>query len=79
MPFTFPDPTVTDIFTGENGITYVWDADDSKWQIKGFAVEQSEDFDPQLKEHVCAEFFEVVADYRLQRGRGQARSQHGHL
>jgi hypothetical protein len=64
MPFTFPDPSVTDVFTGDNGITYVWDADDSKWQIKGFAVEQREDFDPQLKGHVCAEFFEVVADYQ---------------
>ena len=36
MPFTFPDPTVTDIFTGDNGITYLWDTDDGKWQIKGF-------------------------------------------
>jgi hypothetical protein len=63
MPFTFPDPSVTDIFTGDNGITYVWDAVDSKWQIKGFAVEQREDFDPQLKGHVCAEFFEVVANH----------------
>ena len=63
MPFTFPDPADTNIFTGDNGITYIWDAGDSKWQIKGFAVEQGEDFDPQLKEHVCAEFFEVVADY----------------
>ena len=63
MPFAFPDPQTTPEFTGDNGITYIWDADDSKWQIKGFAVEQGEDFDPQLKEHVCAEFFEVVADY----------------
>jgi hypothetical protein len=63
MPFAFPDPQTTPEFTGENGITYVWDADDSKWQIKGFAVEQREDFDPQLKGHVCAEFFEVVANH----------------
>jgi len=64
MPFTFPDPSVTDIFTGDNGITYLWNVDDGKWRIKGFAVEQREDFDPQLKEHVCAEFFEVVADHQ---------------
>lgn len=60
---SFPDPNVYPEFTGENGITYSWDATDGKWVVKGFAVEQPEDFDPQLKEHVCAEFFEVVADY----------------
>jgi hypothetical protein len=64
MPFTFPDPQVTPEFTGKNGISYAWDADDSKWQVKTFKAEEGEDFDPQLKDHVCAEFFEVVADYQ---------------
>ena len=41
MAFTFPDPQTTPEFTADNGITYVWDVDDSKWQIKGFAVEQA--------------------------------------
>ena len=41
MPFHFPDPQTTPEFTADNGITYVWDVDDSKWQIKGFAVEQA--------------------------------------
>jgi len=36
MPFTFPDPQVTPEFTADNGITYAWDADDSKWQVRGF-------------------------------------------
>jgi len=63
MPFTFPDPQVTSEFTGANGISYAWDADDSKWQVKTFKAEEGEDFNPQLKGHVCAEFFEVVADY----------------
>ena len=56
-------PTDKSDFAAPNGITYSWDATDGKWVIKSFAVEQREDFDPQLKEHVCAEFFEVVADY----------------
>ena len=64
MPFTFPDPQTTPEFTGKNGISYAWDADDSKWQVKTFKAEEGEDLDPQLKEHVCAEFFEVVADYQ---------------
>ena len=34
MSFTFPDPQTTPEFTAENGITYAWDADDSKWQVK---------------------------------------------
>ena len=63
MAFQFPDPNVTPEFTGDNGITYSWDATDGKWVTKSFGVEQPEDFDPQLKEHVCAEFFKVVADY----------------
>ena len=65
MAFQFPDPNVTPEFTGANGITYSWDATDGKWVTKSFAVEQPEDFDPQLKEHVCAEFFKLsLADYR---------------
>ena len=36
MPFTFPDPNTTPEFTADNGITYAWDVDDSKWQIRGF-------------------------------------------
>ena len=36
MAFQFPDPTVTPEFTGDNGITYSWDATDGKWVIKGF-------------------------------------------
>ncbi|MDG2442048.1 MAG: hypothetical protein P8M13_02195, partial [Luminiphilus sp.] len=63
MPFTFPDPQVTPEFTAENGISYTWDADDSKWQIRTFKAEEGEDLDPQLKGHVCAEFFKVVANH----------------
>ena len=36
---SFPDPNVYPEFTGENGITYSWDATDGKWVIKGFAAE----------------------------------------
>ena len=36
MPFTFPDPNITPEFTADNGITYAWDVDDSKWQIRAF-------------------------------------------
>ena len=36
MAFQFPDPQTTPEFTADNGITYSWDVDDSKWQIKGF-------------------------------------------
>ena len=39
MSFTFPDPQTTPEFTADNGITYVWDVDDSKWQIKRFAAD----------------------------------------
>jgi len=36
MTFTFPNPSVTPQFTGDNGITYRWDTADKKWQVKGF-------------------------------------------
>ena len=36
MTFQFPDPSVTPEFTGDNGITYSWDATDGKWVVKGF-------------------------------------------
>ena len=39
MSFTFPDPNVTTEFTGDNGITYSWDAVDGKWQIKRYAAD----------------------------------------
>ena len=39
MAFTFPDPNVTTEFTGDNGITYSWDAVDGKWQIKRYAAD----------------------------------------
>ena len=38
MPFNFPDPQTTPEFTANNGITYRWDADDSKWQVKTTAA-----------------------------------------
>ena len=38
MPFNFPDPQTTPEFTADNGITYSWDADDSKWQVKTTAA-----------------------------------------
>ena len=38
MSFTFPDPQTTPKFTADNGITYVWDVDDSKWQVKTTAA-----------------------------------------
>ena len=44
MPFTFPDSSTTTEFTGDNGITYVWDVDDSKWQIKGFTGADASNF-----------------------------------
>ena len=34
MSINFPDPNITQEFTGANGITYVWDANDGKWVIK---------------------------------------------
>lgn len=36
MAFQFPDPELTTEFTGDNGITYSWDADDGKWVVKGY-------------------------------------------
>jgi len=39
MAFQFPDPNVTAEFTGDNGITYSWDAIDGKWQIKRYAAD----------------------------------------
>lgn len=39
MAFQFPDPNVTPEFEGDNGITYVWDATDGKWAIKGFSAD----------------------------------------
>ena len=39
MAFTFPDPTLTPEFEGDNGITYQWDSFDGKWVVKGFEAE----------------------------------------
>ena len=41
MAFQFPDPQTTPEFTADNGITYAWDVDDSKWQVKtsGYALD----------------------------------------
>jgi hypothetical protein len=39
MAFQFPNPNLTPEFTGSNGITYVWDAGDGKWSIKGFSAD----------------------------------------
>ena len=39
MAFQFPDPNVTPEFTGDNGITYSWDATDGKWVIKRYAAD----------------------------------------
>ena len=38
MAFQFPDPQTTSEFTADNGITYAWDVDDSKWQVKTTAA-----------------------------------------
>ena len=38
MAFQFPNPTVTPEFTGDNGITYSWDATDGKWVVKTTAA-----------------------------------------
>ena len=38
MAFTFPNPSVTSEFTADNGITYAWDPDDKKWQVKTSAA-----------------------------------------
>lgn len=37
MAFTFPDPSLTPEFEGDNGITYLWDDVDNKWIVKGFS------------------------------------------
>ena len=42
MTFTFPNPTDTTEFKGDNGITYAWDVDDKKWQVKSFETKQQE-------------------------------------
>lgn len=39
MAFTFPNPDTTPEFTGDNGITYSWDATDGKWIIKGYSAD----------------------------------------
>ena len=44
MPFTFPDPQDTAEFTAENGITYAWDVEDSKWQVKTYKAEDEISF-----------------------------------
>ena len=36
---SFPDPNVTPEFTGDNGITYSWDAIDGKWVVKRYAAD----------------------------------------
>jgi len=54
MAFQFPDPGVTPEFTGANGITYSWDADDSKWVVKGFPVPGAED---------CPSYTAVAVNY----------------
>ena len=38
MAFQFPNPQTTPEFTADNGITYRWDVDDSKWQVKTTAA-----------------------------------------
>ena len=49
MTFTFPNPADTTEFTGDNGITYAWDVDDRKWQIKTFNQGYARD---DIKEYV---------------------------
>lgn len=39
MALTFPDPNVKQEFVAPNGITYKWDANDEKWVVGSFAVE----------------------------------------
>ena len=34
MSINFPNPNTTQEFTADNGITYLWDVNDSKWVIK---------------------------------------------
>ena len=34
MAVQFPDPSVTPIFVGPNGVTYQWDENDGKWIVK---------------------------------------------
>ena len=38
MAVQFPNPTVTQIFEGPNGVTYQWDEDDGKWIVKSTSV-----------------------------------------
>jgi len=38
MSYAFPNPLITPVFTAPNGITYSWDAVDSKWVIKQYAL-----------------------------------------
>jgi len=54
MAFQFPDPAVTPEFTGANGITYSWDAVDSKWVVKGFPVPEADD---------CPSYTAVAVNY----------------
>ena len=51
MTFTFPNPADTTEFKGDNGITYAWDVDDKKWQIKTFNQGYARD---DIKEYVDA-------------------------
>jgi hypothetical protein len=70
MPFTFPDPQATPEFTGDNGITYAWDADDSKWQVKTIESEGAYlpltggtiDGDLHVKKSKNENIFDVTAD-----------------
>ena len=41
MAVQFPDPSVTQIFEGPNGVTYQWDEDDGKWIVKSTSVSNS--------------------------------------
>ena len=61
MPFTFPDPNTTPEFTGKNGITYAWDADDSKWHVKSFAIDCQ-------KEEMIGAYRILDAIVKLQKG-----------
>ena len=41
MAVQFPDPSITQIFQGPNGVTYQWDEDDGKWIVKSTSVSGS--------------------------------------
>ena len=41
MAVQFPDPNVTQIFEGPNGVTYIWDEKDGKWIVKSTSVSGS--------------------------------------